>query len=95
MTVDWYYRIMGVVSGPVDFSRLRTLALDGEIERDTFVRHGDGEWVTADQVSGVFHIEDFQVPEPQAAERPVHRCPHCGSILDANAVPPGDALASA
>ncbi len=40
--------------GPVDSATLRQLAVRNDINRDTFVRRNDEDWVTADRVEGLF-----------------------------------------
>ena len=47
------YKIMSEVYGPVDRTTLRQLAVRNDINRDTFVRRNDEDWITADQVEGL------------------------------------------
>ena len=53
MTKYWFFQVMGLERGPVDSRTLRELAVNGEINRDTFVRRQDGDWITADRVRGL------------------------------------------
>ena len=53
MKDEWYYKIMSDVYGPVDSSTLRELAVRNDIDRDTFVRRNDDDWITADRVVGL------------------------------------------
>lgn len=46
---------MGEVYGPVDHKELQELAATHVINRDTFVRRDDGDWITADRVEGLLH----------------------------------------
>jgi hypothetical protein len=52
---------MGEDRGPVDSRTLRELAVGGEINRDTFVRRNDGDWITADRIGGLFRRVSRQV----------------------------------
>lgn len=54
MTENWYYQVMGEHRGPVDFAELIRLVRSNDIERDTFVRQGEHEWLLAEAVSGLF-----------------------------------------
>ena len=54
MKIKWFYQVMSEVYGPVETSALKRLALNNDINRDTFVRREDGEWVTADRIRGLF-----------------------------------------
>ena len=54
MTTRWYYQVMGEVYGPVESKTLQELAARNEINRDTFVRRQDDNWVTADRIKGLF-----------------------------------------
>lgn len=53
MKTEWYYQIMSDVYGPVDSEGLRRLATKNDINRDTFVRRNNEDWVTADRVQGL------------------------------------------
>jgi hypothetical protein len=48
-----YYQVMGEIRGPVSASALRRLANTNSINRDTFIRQDNEEWVSADQVPGL------------------------------------------
>ena len=54
MKVKWYYQIMGDVFGPVDSKTMKDLAERNTINRDTFVRQEQYDWVTADRIEGLF-----------------------------------------
>ena len=53
MNDKWYYKVMSEVYGPVDGTTLREVAVRNDIDRDTFVRRNDEDWVTADRVQGL------------------------------------------
>jgi uncharacterized protein (AIM24 family) len=54
MAAEWYYRATGGEFGPVSVSELVQQAADGKIVPDTEVRKGDGAWVAASKVAGLF-----------------------------------------
>jgi GYF domain 2 len=54
MAAEWHFRIMGTEFGPVSPSELVEQAADGKIGPDTEVRRGDGAWVPASRVAGLF-----------------------------------------
>ena len=54
MKPKWYYKIMGEVYGPVDSETIKELAKRNAINRDTFVRQQEYDWVTADRIEGLF-----------------------------------------
>lgn len=55
MTNDWFIQVMGEVQGPLNSAQIKQLARIGQIVSDTPVRRGErGNWVTADQVQGLF-----------------------------------------
>ena len=50
-----YYQVMGEIRGPVSALALRHLAANtNSINRDTFIRKDNEEWVAADQVPDLF-----------------------------------------
>ncbi len=55
MSNRWYYKSAEVEVGPVSFSGLRRMALEGTIGRETPVREGqEGEWTSAGDVQNLF-----------------------------------------
>jgi hypothetical protein len=54
MAAEWYYRVMGAEFGPVSANELVEQAADRKISPDTEVRKGDGAWVPASRVAGLF-----------------------------------------
>ena len=48
-----YYQVMGEIRGPVSPAALRRLANTNNINRDTFVRKENGDWISADHVPGL------------------------------------------
>src|SRR4051812_43941893 len=54
MAADWYFKLMGTVFGPVSTPDLVQGASEGRIVPDTEVRRGDGPWVPASKVAGLF-----------------------------------------
>ena len=49
----WYFRIMGEIHGPVAQAGLRRFAKQNDIDRNTFVRCDNDDWVTADRIAGL------------------------------------------
>ena len=67
----WYYEITGETIGPVTGAKMKELLADGTIALDTLVRRGEGEWVFADRVAGLFaEPEVHRSPEPQMSSKP-------------------------
>ncbi|WP_435018004.1 AIM24 family protein [Tundrisphaera sp. TA3] len=54
MAAEWRFRIMGTVFGPVSVADLVRQAAEGRIGPDTEVRKGDGPWILASKVAGLF-----------------------------------------
>lgn len=54
MAAEWYFRVKGTEFGPVSPPELVQQAADGQIGPDTEVRKGDGPWVPASRVAGLF-----------------------------------------
>jgi uncharacterized protein (AIM24 family) len=54
MASEWYFRVMGTEFGPLSANELVERAADGKILPDTQVRKGEGGWVSASKVSGLF-----------------------------------------
>jgi hypothetical protein len=50
---EMYYQVIGEIRGPFTALGLQRLAARNDINRDTFVRRNDEDWVTADQVPGL------------------------------------------
>jgi hypothetical protein len=64
MAVNWFFQIMGDVNGPVTSAQLKRLAAIGNISVDTLVRKGEGgNWVSAEQVQGLFDQAPQLVPD--------------------------------
>jgi uncharacterized protein (AIM24 family) len=54
MAAEWYFKVMGTDFGPVSVAELVRQAADGRVVPDTEVRKGDGPWVPASKVAGLF-----------------------------------------
>ena len=54
MAAEWYFRVMGAEFGPVSATELVEQAANGKISPDTEVRKGEGAWVQASRVAGLF-----------------------------------------
>ncbi len=54
MAAEWYFRVQGAEFGPISPAELIQQAADGKIGPDTEVRKGDGTWVLASKVAGLF-----------------------------------------
>ena len=54
MAAEWYFRVMGAEFGPVSATELVEQAADGKIRPDTEVRKGEGAWIPASRVAGLF-----------------------------------------
>ena len=54
MAAEWYFRVVGTEFGPVSPTELVERAADGKIRPDTEVRKGEGAWVPASKVAGLF-----------------------------------------
>src|SRR4051794_15802591 len=54
MAADWYFRVMGADFGPISGPDLVRQVAEGRIGRDTMVRRGNGAWVPAERISGLF-----------------------------------------
>jgi hypothetical protein len=54
MAAEWYFRATGGEVGPVSTADLVQGAVEGRIVPDTEVRKGDGPWVPASKVAGLF-----------------------------------------
>ena len=55
MPAEWYFRVMGTEFGPLSPKDLVEQAADGKIRPDTEVRKGEGAWVPASRVAGLFN----------------------------------------
>ena len=61
MTSEWYYQnASGRQVGPVTASQLKQMANKGTVEGETLVKKGEGSWVKAIKVRGLF---DSQTPD--------------------------------
>ena len=54
MKAHWYYQVMGEIRGPIDPDDLRGFDLGNQLNRDSFVRRDNGDWITADRIAGLF-----------------------------------------
>lgn len=54
MAAEWYFRSGGSEYGPVSVAELVQQASDGRVIPETVVRKGDGPWVSASKVAGLF-----------------------------------------
>ncbi len=54
MAAEWYFRVMGSEFGPVSAAELVEQAANGKIRPDTEVRKGEGTWIPASRVAGLF-----------------------------------------
>lgn len=55
MSNRWYYKSAEAEVGPISFSGLRRMALEGTIGPETLVRQGaEGDWVSAGDVEHLF-----------------------------------------
>ena len=64
MAAEWYFRVLGAEFGPVSPAELVQQAADGRITPQTEVRKGDGPWVPASKVAGLF--DRATSPKPSA-----------------------------
>lgn len=79
---EWYYKVMGQPIGPISAGQLKLLAHGGDVRPDTPVRKGNGDWVTADHVRGLFEPtqpETLATPTAHSGSIP----PDSSSLLDA------------
>lgn len=63
MAQDWYYTILGQVTGPVTFEALRELASDGHLASDAEVRTSTSSWKRVGQVPELYEAGDVEEPE--------------------------------
>jgi|GEM_PF-4909805 len=69
MSDRWYYRTADTEVGPVTFSGLRRMALEGLIGRETPVREGrEGQWTAAGDVQNLFAPKRERVIGPPILE---------------------------
>ncbi len=54
MAAEWYFRVMGTEFGPLTAPELVQKVSAGRITPETDVRKGDGHWIAAAKVSGLF-----------------------------------------
>ena len=55
MAVEWFYLRAGQIVGPLTAAQLREHALERRVAAADHVRHGgDGDWVPATKVKGLF-----------------------------------------
>ena len=71
MAAEWYFRVMGAEFGPLSATELVEHAADGKIRPDTEVRKGEGAWVPASKVAGLFdRASQAKVATPNAVQPP-------------------------
>ena len=54
MAAEWYYKVRDIEYGPVSVSDMVQHVAEGRIMPDTQVKKGDGPWVSASKVAGLF-----------------------------------------
>ena len=57
----YYVKHMGREEGPLEFSRLRRMAQEGQVRSDTMIRLVDGEWFFAGETDGLFSSREWTV----------------------------------
>lgn len=63
MAAEWYYRVAGAEYGPFTVAELVQHVAGGKVQRETELRKGDGAWVAARKVAGLFdRAAQFQPP---------------------------------
>jgi uncharacterized protein (AIM24 family) len=70
MAAEWYFKVMGAEFGPISPSELVQHAAEGRISPETEVRKGDGAWVPASKVAGLFDRAGQLRTAPGAATPP-------------------------
>jgi uncharacterized protein (AIM24 family) len=54
MAAEWYYKVRDTEFGPIPASEMVKHAAEGKITAESQVRKGDGSWVPASRVAGLF-----------------------------------------
>ena len=54
MAAEWYFRVMGNEYGPLSVAELVQQAANGKVVPETEVRKGNGEWIPASRIGGLF-----------------------------------------
>lgn len=102
MSDEWIYEIMGQEFGPVDFATLRQRVAQMKVTPDTPVRNGDGNWILAGHVPGLFQsgpARTANVAPPSAARSaprplpPIPATPRSSAPTPQPAAPPRPAPA--
>jgi len=70
MVAEWYFRVMGTMFGPITSAELIQHVADGKIGPDTEVRKGEGPWISASRVAGLFGRAAQSKTPLQAAQPP-------------------------
>ncbi|SIN67977.1 Uncharacterized conserved protein, AIM24 family [Singulisphaera sp. GP187] len=73
MAAEWYFRVMGTDFGPVSTQELVQQAADGKIGPDTEIRKGNGAWVPASRIAGLFDrgvVRSKVAPAPPTTVEP-------------------------
>lgn len=97
---EWYVEHNGKLAGPFTSPRLKQLADDGKINRQTHVRKGpEGKWTTADRVSGLFPpstvirpaplrptVLQAHHPQPIASVSQTIACRFCAETIQSTAI---------
>jgi uncharacterized protein (AIM24 family) len=88
MAAEWYIRVMGTEFGPISAPELVQQAADGKISPDTEVRKGDGSWIPASRVAGLFDRAAQIKPVPARAVEPPPLAPEEPSVFVPRPLPP-------
>ena len=67
MASEWYFRVAELEYGPFSVDELIQQAAEGKIQRETELRKGDGPWVAARKVAGLFDRAAQLPPTPTVA----------------------------
>lgn len=101
MSSKWFVEIRGKTLGPIESAQLKKLAENRTIDESTKVRRqGDGMWVAASNVSGLFSsksVDSSQVevvnpvvppslPDVPSQVRLEKHCPFCGESIAFQAI---------
>lgn len=93
MAAEWYFRVMGTEFGPVSTQKLIQQAVDGKISPDTEIRKGNGAWIPASKVAGLFDRAASGKLAPAAAslsEPPQPPPPHRPPLEEVNVFVPAE-----
>src|SRR3954452_5852615 len=91
MAAEWYFRAMGAEFGPVSAAELVQQAADGRIGPDTEVRRGDGPWIPASKVAGLFDRAAQRKAAPARAVASPSSAPEEASVFVPSTRPPSPA----